>query len=197
MFKDMYVYCCWGLLELPHRTSDSREQHSHRLLSLLCLGPGETITIRKQSLIRVEAFDGSFSFASRQFCRLSQAAMVQLTGQTRDYLLHAVDAWLYVTGHLVLNKDLDYISQESTPRTHRTLSGAIMMLGKKTITYWKRLNEILAEWNIGGLVLSLLGFLLRDWRDLQLSFALFSLVTKISYQDFFILKLKFNIKFKI
>ena len=62
---------------------------------------------------------------------------------------------------------------------------------------WKRLNKILAEWNIGGLVLSLLGFLLRDWRDLQLSFALFSLVTKLSYQDFFILKLKFNIKFKI
>ena len=42
--------------------------------------------------VRVEAFDGSFSFASRQFCRLSQAAMVQLTGRTRDYLLHAVDA---------------------------------------------------------------------------------------------------------
>jgi len=35
---------------------------------------------------------------------------------------------------------------------------------------------MMLEWNIGGLVLSLLGFLLRDWRDLQLSFALFSLL---------------------
>ena len=55
----MYVYCCWGLLELPRLTSDSREQHSHCLLSLLCLGPGQTIiscTIPKKSLIRVDCW---------------------------------------------------------------------------------------------------------------------------------------------
>ena len=131
--------------------------------------------------------DNFAASAKQQWCNLRvEQETIFFMPLTPDYMRH-----------LVLNKDLDYISQESTPRTHRTLSGAIMMLGKKTITYWKRLNKILAEWNIGGLIISLLGFLLRDWRDLQLSFALFSLVTKLSYQDFFILKLKFNIKFKI
>lgn len=59
--------------------------------------------------------------------------------------------------------------QESTPRAQRTMSGAVMML----------------EWNGGALVLCLLSFLLRDWRDLQLSFAILSLVLPLKGRGIF------------
>jgi len=75
--------------------------------------------------------------------------------------------WSFLISRVVLGSSIHVVFsvfyvlvQESTPRTHRTLSGAVMML----------------EWNIGGLILCLLSFLIRDWRDLQLSFAIFSLL---------------------
>merc|ERR1719234_144387 len=79
----------------------------------------------------------------------------------------ASDYWSFLISRVLLGSSIHVVFsvfyvlvQESTPRTHRTLSGAVMML----------------EWNMGGLVLCLLSFLIRDWRDLQLSFAIFSLL---------------------
>lgn len=76
------------------------------------------------------------------------------------------DFWLFLLSRMVLGgtihsvwAGLFILVQETTPREMRAITGGVMNFG----------------WNIGALLVCLLAYLVRNWRDLQLAFAVSSL----------------------